>query len=792
MTILNLFLLKMPQVKFEIRDQQGLSRMGRIKWGNKNYYTPNLIFSYQEIISLSSNYTLKKNATNHKEFLTSSDFLKLIFAPVNPFIIAQVHDPLGLFSKNGDVDISSKFFPIIKENLDLYGISSLENSDLEQLRKKNELSQSEISDSLKKSLYSSIHVLSANLPNTNYDRYGEYELALIKDRFAYYSNKIFPNHPNASFILEIPFTSMKNIREFYISWINEHESLLFGLKFTNIFSNLRAQSDILEFIFDFKLKTSSNLMWIAGGDIFPQDYALAVYLGFDCIETHSLFAYSFQGLYFSTQSRDWLRKLHFPLCSCRGCQLLESNLPGKGHETIEQQYEILYHNIFTARSEMRQIEQYNHEGSLRTYLEKQIHSSPESASMLRIIDHEFGEEINSRYKLNSNYRVNCIGTESYTRPEVQNFINRVKTEIYPAQFYRMVIILPCAATKPYSQSKSHKSFKRVIRKTLGKTLFPFVHQIIITSPLGVVPRELEHIFPAAHYDIPVTGEWDSYEIKTTGELLAHWLKKYSNETGDPLLVLAHVNGGYYSAAKFAEQMIKSDSAAPEIIWKYSMGEKTHSSSASKTGLLALETILKAIKNSWEKNQLESNLKSTQLNPHNVVWSRTHHLTEAEIMVRATLDYQFGRGAGDLFLETGIIVNKSRNPLYYEVFTYDGAGKFQIGRLYTDSGFIKLTPRGAQRLIAHHRNYVTLQTTEMGGTTVFMPIVDQIDVSSHPGDDMVVINSENEYMGVGELIRAPCDLKDNEYGIVVKLRKKLKHHSSSGSNFDLEFLKEIES
>ena len=35
---------------------------------------------------------------------------------------------------------------------------------------------------------------------------------------------------------------------------------------------------------------------------------------------------------------------------------------------------------------------------------------------------------------------------------------------------------------------------------------------MVTAPLGLVPRELEDLWPAAHYDIPVTGDWDEDEL----------------------------------------------------------------------------------------------------------------------------------------------------------------------------------------------------------------------------------------------------------------------------------------
>ena len=42
---------------------------------------------------------------------------------------------------------------------------------------------------------------------------------------------------------------------------------------------------------------------------------------------------------------------------------------------------------------------------------------------------------------------------------------------------------------------------------------------MVTSPLGLVPRDLEEVWPAGHYDIPVTGDWTQDEInRVTGML----------------------------------------------------------------------------------------------------------------------------------------------------------------------------------------------------------------------------------------------------------------------------------
>jgi archaeosine synthase len=55
---------------------------------------------------------------------------------------------------------------------------------------------------------------------------------------------------------------------------------------------------------------------------------------------------------------------------------------------------------------------------------------------------------------------------------------------------------------------------------------------MVTSPLGLVPRELEELWPASHYDIPVTGEWDGDEL----ELIHKCVKSLVSNNGYKMLI----------------------------------------------------------------------------------------------------------------------------------------------------------------------------------------------------------------------------------------------------------------
>jgi archaeosine synthase len=127
-----------------------------------------------------------------------------------------------------------------------------------------------------------------------------------------------------------------------------------------------------------------------------------------------------------------------------------------------------------------------------------------------------------------------------TRPEIAFFEERVINRFVPSR-NDVCVLLPCAMKKPYSVSKTHQKFRQVID---GRA-----HEVIITSPLGVVPRELELIYPASHYDVPVTGYWDREEFAILVDYVAAYLVKHRYER-----VICHLEGGAKAVAIAAAEV----------------------------------------------------------------------------------------------------------------------------------------------------------------------------------------------------------------------------------------------
>ncbi|MCX6686133.1 MAG: DUF5591 domain-containing protein [Methanoregula sp.] len=59
----------------------------------------------------------------------------------------------------------------------------------------------------------------------------------------------------------------------------------------------------------------------------------------------------------------------------------------------------------------------------------------------------------------------------------------------------IAIFLPCAVRKPYSTSPSHQ----LIRMIISQVLDPSQYHIVIFGTCGIVPSELEEMYPFAHY-----------------------------------------------------------------------------------------------------------------------------------------------------------------------------------------------------------------------------------------------------------------------------------------------------
>ena len=202
--------------------------------------------------------------------------------------------------------------------------------------------------------------------------------------------------------------------------------------------------------------------------------------------------------------------------------ILSENGPREVEESIDEDSSmssqiIAWKNSLAAtRSAIRQ-------GNLRELVEKQAISSPRSVERLRIHDARMSSldgSVSGLSRVKGQFHeLRCHSYSSRDDPLIQDWRQRVSLDHTPPEHQsKVLVLLPCSATKPYRLSSSHKRFSRSITSNA-------VHEVIVTAPLGLVPRELEDIWPAGNYDIPVTGDWDSDELIVIRKMISEYTSR---------------------------------------------------------------------------------------------------------------------------------------------------------------------------------------------------------------------------------------------------------------------------
>jgi len=152
------------------------------------------------------------------------------------------------------------------------------------------------------------------------------------------------------------------------------------------------------------------------------------------------------------------------------------------------------------------------DGTLREVVEK-YQISTKAAEILRLMDSECYEAEEASFPRRTPY-IKANSLESLRRPDLVRYRDFIRTLYRRPDSKKIALLLPCSARKPYSISKSHR---KIIEKIMPYR--KYVHEIIVTSPVGIVPRELEETYPAMFYDIPVIGDWYEDEKHMISNLL---------------------------------------------------------------------------------------------------------------------------------------------------------------------------------------------------------------------------------------------------------------------------------
>lgn len=369
---------------------------------------------------------------------------------------------------------------------------------------------------------------------------------------------------------------------------------------------------------------------------------------------------------------------------------------------------------------------------LRELVEARLSAEPALAELLRYADRHLAGLLDDRAPVVGQGARSYVLRESQRRPEVVRYLHRLQQRYRPPPSKEVLVVLPCSKTKPYRASPSHRRYGRALEEL---PRLQRVHIASVTSPLGIVPRELEDVYPARHYDIPVTGEWDEAERKLVTRGLTHLMTN-----GHYRGVILHLDPEEYG---FLRGQLPGD---VPTVWS-SGDDRTLSPPA-------LDALRRAVRDVL-----------TETDP-----VRGGPLQVVKEELREVAAFQFGREASErLFAEPTRLMGRP----WFQRLT-DGAHT-DLATWREERGLFQLTTAGAARMGPSPAYGVEVAPgLELSGD-LFTPGVAGVDPDVRAGD-AVRLTRDGRLLGVGEAELSARLMRELPRGLAVTVR----HRSHEGA------------
>jgi archaeosine synthase alpha-subunit len=439
----------------------------------------------------------------------------------------------------------------------------------------------------------------------------------------------------------------------------------------------------VDWLIGLKEKTPVDTAWYAPASGLPSNVHILCYSGFDLFDFRAVDLKTAQMRFCTPEGEFPADALDSGICTCSGCR--EKNLK--------------MHNRQALLHEIALVTRFIEESQLRDLVESRCRMNAAQVAIMRYLDNQY-QFMERHMPVARSGVMRANSGESLQRAEVRRFAERVISRYLPPKT-DIAVLLPCSAKKPYSLSQSHRKFQRAIA---GRA-----HELIVTSPLGLVPRELECIYPAGHYDVPVTGYWDAEECAVIAGILTRYFKRHPYRR-----IIAHLEGGALKVVQIAAE-------ACGITLEYSCHEPPTSDSA----LNALDSTLAG----------ERRIKDDRL--HGMV------------------SYQFD---SDLDMK-GITVRGHYPELFYS------KKNVQIFSIDTGTGLLRPTFDGWNLIPEGYRVYIDDFVPE---GDVLVPGVVKADAGIRDGDEVLVVGPRAHATGRSAL---PADeILHSRRGVAVRVRK----------------------
>lgn len=246
----------------------------------------------------------------------------------------------------------------------------------------------------------------------------------------------------------------------------------------------------------------------------PFMFPLVVALGCDLFDSASYALYAKDGRYITATGTERIENLEYFPCVCPVCRnSTPKNWKEKNYD--ERTILLMKHNLYVCKMEIERIKQCISEGRLWELLEQRSRSHPSLLKAFKTLC-KYSDYLERETPSYKHRGIFIFGETSLRRPEVLRYKKKLLENYRPPKGRKNLLLLPEPDSKPFHTSSQYKK----VEKMIG--LKSNVHICFYSIPFGVIPVELDEIYPLSQYE---TCPPFSFEMKKDlAESISEYIK----------------------------------------------------------------------------------------------------------------------------------------------------------------------------------------------------------------------------------------------------------------------------
>lgn len=442
----------------------------------------------------------------------------------------------------------------------------------------------------------------------------------------------------------------------------------------------------------------------------PMLFAQAALLGCDLFDSASYAKFAESGrmlLASGTVHLDGLSELpcECPLCSTTNIDELKE-LPKQ-----ERDIALMRHNLYVSAAEIRRVRQAITENKLFELAALRARSHPALLEAFQVMLEDM-EMLNKQDPVGKTASIFYTGPETVKRPEISRFYNRIMNR-YPYWKTETILVVPDLGGKPFSDVAS--TIINEVRKKTPESLI-----VLFLTPMGIVPWELEHVHPAQQCIFP--KDVDSITLQIVEHRFLDFLNK-----------MEFKNIIWFSRESPTNKIIDCIKAQREVIIAFSASEAL------------------------------SNIDS----------DASDDLGWVQRKMKAIIAYQWGKKASSLADEGTLMVKISKSTGKIRHISKDGEILFTM---VPTNGLLTPTFQGGLELLKAgiESRYIVRIDDEVAefvrkGKSALAKFIVVADTNLIAGEECLVIDSEENLLGVGRALLSGDEMRTFDRGVAVNIR-----------------------